>query len=170
MAADIFAKHFINPQKWIHARKLIGVISPEMRKLVLECPAPPRKMSPVPALALVNKVCERPESNRSENPKFVCSLENQLCPIRLIRGSIVDNEVCDCCKFLNRRAPAMASRSSWSPAGGYVFTPADSTPTEENEQRSAAAAKLVAQRQRIRAARTTSVDNKSCERPASKCG
>ena len=35
MAADIFTKHFITPHKWVHAKQLIGILSPEQRKQLI---------------------------------------------------------------------------------------------------------------------------------------
>ena len=66
----------------------------------------------------------------------------------------------------------MASRSSWTPAGGYVFTPLARTPLApqaEDERLSAGAAILMANRTKIRAARSAAVDNKVCEGPNKVC-
>ena len=109
MAADIFTKHFITPHKWVHAKQLIGILSPEQRKqLIVISPAPmceiPKKAN---ALAMI-KSRERPSPAISENPwahtsrerpfglleisenRFVCSLESHFCLIRPIKGFIKD--------------------------------------------------------------------------------
>ena len=36
MAADIFAKHFINEERWVAACKLIGIVSPKKWKVISE--------------------------------------------------------------------------------------------------------------------------------------
>ncbi len=107
MAAEIFTKHFITPHKWVHAKQLIGILSPEQRKQLIEIsPAPmcqiPKKAKalamiksrerPYPAISEIPCVTtsrERPSDllEISEN-RFVCSLESQFCPIRPIKGYI----------------------------------------------------------------------------------
>jgi hypothetical protein len=135
MAADIFTKHFITPHKWVHAKELIGVLSLEQRnKLLVFSPAPmcviPKKIKALagpmsrerPDLL---KILENELSTARECPpisleisenRFVCSLVLQFCPIRLVKGSIQDSEICDFCKFLHRRTPAMAARRASKPS------------------------------------------------------
>ena len=80
MAADIFTKHFTNPQKWLHATKLIGVFSQEeSAKAVTYCDAPTCDLlsTAPPAAASTSdappRVTTLPDTRSSSSPDQVCA-------------------------------------------------------------------------------------------------
>ncbi len=98
-------KHFITPHKWVPAKQLIGILSPEQRKQLIEISPAPMCEIPMKAKALAMiKSRERPSLAISEIPcvptsrerpsglleisenRFVCSLVSQFGPFRLIKG------------------------------------------------------------------------------------
>jgi len=93
MAADIFTKHFVDQKKWQHAITLIGVLSPQQQKSLLS-------NTPVPTCsglkALPFQPCERPGAAGDPTPP--CTESVQFCPIKLIKGSITQAQVCDICR------------------------------------------------------------------------